>query len=118
MNTTSIARLEQSLDRVVAWVQAHRYRAYEPADGNSSILFPLTAGKVLPMRLLQQFVLRTPFNVRPLIGVWPHESAIGRGYMAWGYLVMSRNGAPSRVRDEARLCLDWLIANRARGYAE
>ena len=53
MNTTSIERLEQSLDRVVAWVQAHRYRAYEPADGNSSILFPLTAGKVLPMRALQ-----------------------------------------------------------------
>jgi len=118
VNITSTERLEQSLDRVVAWVQAHRYRAYEPADGNSSILFPLTAGKVLPMRALQQFVLRTPFNVRPLIGVWPHESAIGRGYMAWGYLVMSRNGAPARVRDEAKRCLDWLIAHRARGYEE
>jgi hypothetical protein len=116
---TSIERrVEQSLDRAVAWVQARRYRAYEPADGNSSILFPLTGGQVLPMRALQQFVLRMPFNVRPFIGVRPHESAIGRGYMAWGYLVMCRNGAPARVRDEAKGCLDWLIANRAAGHED
>ena len=111
-------RLEQSLERAIGWVQAHQYRAYEPADGNSSIFFPLTAGKVLPMRALQQFVLRTPFNVRPFIGVRPHESAIGRGYMAWGYLVMCRNGAPSPIRDEAKACLDWLMVNRAPGYDE
>ncbi len=119
MTTPSIERrVAQSLDRAVAWVQGHRYRAYEPADGNSSILFPLTGGRVLPMRALQQVVLRTPFNVRPFIGVRPHESAIGRGYMAWGYLVMCRNGAPARVRDEARACLDWLITNRAPGYTD
>jgi rhamnogalacturonyl hydrolase YesR len=117
VNTTPIERrVEQSLDQVVAWVQAHRYRAYEPADGNSSILFPLTGGNVLAMRALQQFVLRAPVNVRPFLGVRPHESAIGRGYMAWGYLVMCRNGAPSRIDDEAKACLEWLIANRARGY--
>ena len=111
-------RLEQSLERAIGWVQAHQYRAYEPADGNSSIFFPLTAGKVLPMRALQQFVLRTPFNVRPFIGVRPHESAIGRGYMAWGCLVMCRNGAHSPIRDEAKACLDWLMVNRAPGYDE
>ena len=110
-------RIETSLQRVIEWVQRHRYRGYEPADGNSSILFPLTFGKVFPMRLLQQVVLRTPFNIRPLVGVSPHESAIGRGYMAWGYLVMSRNeGASPRISDEARSCLEWLVAHRAPDY--
>jgi hypothetical protein len=106
-------RLETSLARAVAWVQEHEYKGYEPADGNSSVLFPLTFGRVWPMRVLQQVVLRSPFNIRPLVGVARHESAIGRGYMAWGYLIMLRGGASQAIRDEAIACLTWLIENRA-----
>jgi hypothetical protein len=111
-------RLERSLEQVIAWVQSHHYRAYEPADGNSSVLFPLTMGQVLPMRVLQQIVLRAPLNIRPVLRVRPHESAIARGYMAWGYLVRSRKDTSNEFRDEARTCLDWLIANRATAYEE
>src|SRR5262249_14509603 len=96
-----LQHLEDSLARVVRWVQNHDYKAYEPADGNASILFPLTMRRVWPMRVLQQIVLRSPVNIRPLLGVSPHESAIGRGYMAWGYLTMCRAGAAPPVRDEA-----------------
>ena len=92
-------RLEDSLLRAVDWVESHDYRAYEPADGNSSVLFPLTGGRVLPMRVLQQIVLRAPFNIRPFIGIRPHESAIARGYMAWGYLAMFRR---SRRQSQGR----------------
>jgi len=106
---------DQSLDRVVDWVQRHRYKAYEPADGNSSALSPLTGKRIFPMRILQQVVLRSPFNIRPLLGVAPHESAIGRGYMAWGYLKMFRRTGSTVARHEAQGCLDWLIANGARG---
>ena len=106
-------RLESSLARVIRWVQDHAYKGYEPADGNSSVLFPLTMGRVWPMRVLQQVVLRSPFNIRPLLGVARHESAIGRGYMAWGYLIMLRGGASQAIRDEVVACLSWLIANRA-----
>jgi rhamnogalacturonyl hydrolase YesR len=114
----SRARLERSLERVVEWVQTNRYLGYEPADGNSSILFPLTGGKVFPMRVLQQVVLRAPFNIRPFLGIRRHESAIGRGYMAWGYLTMYRRSSAPSIRDEATTCLDWLIANRAPAYDE
>jgi hypothetical protein len=114
----AVRRLEASLAKVVKWVRDHRYRAYEPADGNSSLLYPLTRGQVFPMRILQQVVLRAPFNIRPFIGIRPHESSIGRGYMAWGYLHMySRTGA-AEYRDEARACLDWLMKNRAPKYDE
>lgn len=111
-------RFERSLARVVAWVQNNNYRGYEPADGNSSILSPLTLGRIFPMRALQQVVLRAPFNIRPLIGVRPHESAIGRGYMAWGYLVMYRRAVSPLIRNQAKACLDWLVSNGARGYDE
>lgn len=117
-DTHTTHRLEQSLARVVAWVRAHEYRAYEPADGNASFLHGLTGKRVLPMRLLQQVVLRSPFNIRPLIGIAPHESCIGRGYMAWAYLTMCRGDRLCAWRSEAEACLEWLIKNRAPGYDE
>jgi hypothetical protein len=99
-------------------VQDHKYKGYEPADGTSSMLFPLTGGRVLPMRILQQIVLRSPVNIRPLIGLRPHESAIGRGYMAWGYITMCRRGSRCAVEGEAVACLEWLACNRAKAHDE
>lgn len=65
------------------------------------------------MRILQQIVLRAPVNVRPLLGISPHESAIGRGYMAWGYLLLHRLNGSDRLRRAAIACLEWLIANQS-----
>ena len=111
-----VAMLARSFDQVVEWVVAHRYRAYEPADGNASALFPLTQGRIFPMRLLQQAVLRSPFNIRPLLGIAPHESAIARGYFALGFLERYRVTGDERLRSEAVACLEWLLENRAVGY--
>jgi hypothetical protein len=111
-------RIEESLARVIRWVVDHDYRGYEPADGNSSLMFPVTGGRILPMRVLQQVVLRAPFNIRPLLGVRPHESAIGRGYMAWAYVSLYRRTGSPEAREQARTCLAWLVANRATGYDE
>jgi rhamnogalacturonyl hydrolase YesR len=118
MTTTAETRetFQRSLNRAIEWVQRHHYRGYEPADGNSSFLFPLTQGRVFPMRVLQQVVLRAPFHIRPLLGISPHESAIGRGYMAWGYLRMCGQSPSPAFRREAASCLAWLTANRAAGF--
>jgi hypothetical protein len=111
-------RIRESLTRAIDWVQSHDYKGYEPADGNASVLFPLTFGRVWPMRVLQQVVLRSPINIRPLMGIAPHESAIGRGYMAWAYLTMSRRATVPTLRSEAVACLSRLMENRAAGHAE
>jgi hypothetical protein len=110
--------IEESLLRVITWVQEHGYCAYEPADGNLSKLFPLTMGFVLPMRVLQQVVLRSPVNIRPVLGIPPHESAIGRGYMAWAYLLLFQRTRAERWRQHAVECLEWLQEHRADGYEE
>lgn len=106
-------KIRHSLARAISWVQRNKYRGYEPADGNLSPLYALTRGQVFPMRILQQVVLRAPFNIRPLLGISPHESAIGRGYLAWGYLLMYRQNGDSNVSSEAIACFEWLIANRS-----
>jgi cytochrome c553 len=109
-------RLDDSLARVIRWVTDHDYKGFEPADGNASLLYPLTGGRIAPMRVLQQVVLRAPFNIRPFLGVRPHESAIGRGYMAWAYASIFRRTGSTAAREQARACLTWLAANRARRY--
>lgn len=110
--------VEQSLARAISWVLDHEYCGYEPADGNLSPLFRLTGGRIWPMRILQQVVLRTPFNVRPLLGIAPHGSAIGRGYMAWGLLLLYRLNGDDAIRRNATDCLEWLIVHRAKQSAE
>ena len=106
-------KIGRSLSRAISWVQRNNYRGYEPADGNLSPLFVLTRGQVLPMRILQQVVLRAPSNVRPLLGIAPHESAIGRGYMAWAYLLLFNLKADEALRNDAIACLEWLTVNRS-----
>jgi hypothetical protein len=80
--------LEQSILKLEAWVEEHKYKGYEPFDGLSSFLKPFTLGNLFLERLLQQGVRQSPVNLRPLIGVKPQESTKGKGYMASGYLNM------------------------------
>ena len=63
------AKLERSIGAVIRWVEARHYRGHDPADGNASPLRYLTFGRVLPRRILQQAVLRAPFNIRPWVGI-------------------------------------------------
>jgi len=111
-------KVEHSLFQALTWVKNHHYRAYEPADGNLSWLFLFTGGKTLPMRMLQQIVLRMPFNIRPWLGVATHESSIGRGYIAWGLLNLYRLNSDKNLEKEAVACLQWLLANRAAHAAD
>jgi hypothetical protein len=69
-------------------VEDHDYKGYEPFDGLSSFLRPLTFGNLFLDCALIQIVRRNPVNIRPLLGIRPLDSTIGRGYMAWGYLII------------------------------
>ncbi|MGB5156744.1 MAG: hypothetical protein WBN77_04815 [Desulfobacterales bacterium] len=107
--STSIQKLEK-------WIEDHDYKGYDPADGLTSFLRPLTFGNLFLDRLLQQLVWRSPINIRPIVGVKPLDSCIGRGYMAWGYLTMLKTTGDNSYGKKAESCLDWLINNRSPGF--
>ena len=89
MNTipaNAIDKFQRSADAVAKWVEDHNYSAYDPGDGNLSFLHALTFDVLILERVLGQTVYRSPFNLRPLLGIKPHVSTKGMGYMAWGYL--------------------------------
>ena len=109
-------KIRESLKKVEKWVEEHDYKGYEPFDGLSSRLRPLTFGNLLLDRILLQLIRQSPVNLRPLLGVKPLDSTIGRGYMAWGYCYMYKITGDEEYRRKAYSCLDWLIENKSPGY--
>lgn len=110
--------VETSLQRLEAWVRNHGYRGYDPGDGQLSYLRHLTLGRLPLERVLTAVVLRTPWNIRPLLGIRPHTSTKGMGYMAWGYLRRYKAFGSPLDAERARHCLDWLMGHRSPGYRE
>jgi len=108
--------IKQSALKVEKWVEDHDYKGYDPADGLTSFLRPLTFGNLFLNRLLLQLVWRSPINIRPLLGVKPLDSFIGRGYMARGYLTMLKITGNENYKNKAVSCLEWLKNNKAPGY--
>lgn len=110
--------LRTSIEKLAAWVEAHQYRAYDPGDGDLSFLRYCTLNRHFLRRLLTAAVLRTPFHVRPLIGIRPHTSTKGMGYMGWGYTKMYGVTQEESYRQRAEYCFNWLMENRSPGRGE
>jgi hypothetical protein len=113
-----VVDVEGSLARLERWLEANQYKAYDPGDGQKSFLRAFTFGSLPLERILTATVLRTPWNIRPLLGIRPHTSTKGMGYLAWGFLRRYRTTRDERFAKLARMCLDWLIEHRAPRYAE
>lgn len=106
----------KSLKKVEKWVEDHDYKGYEPFDGLSSFFRPLTFGNLFFDRILLQLVRQSPINLRPLLGVKPLDSTVGRGYMAWGYCHMYKLTRDEKYKEKAFSCLEWLMKNKSPGY--
>jgi rhamnogalacturonyl hydrolase YesR len=110
--------IEESIQKVEKWVEDHDYKGYEPFDGLSSYLRPLTCGNLFLDRLLLQLIRQSPLNLRPILGVKPLDSTIGRGYMAWGYCNMLKLTGDQQYKTKITSCLEWLMDNKSSGYKE
>ena len=108
--------IDESLGRLEKWIESHDYKGYEPFDGLTSFLLPLTGNSRTARQVLQQAVRRSPLNLRPFLGVKPLDSTKGRGYVAWGYLKRYRLTNDAIFREKALDCLDWLDKNRSPLY--
>ncbi len=110
--------LRKSILKVEKWIENHDYKGYEPFDGLSSYLRPLTFQNTFAQQILQQVVRQCPINLRPILGVRPLDSTKGRGYIAWGYLKMFVLTEDSLYKEKTVKCLDWLIENNSPFYSK
>jgi rhamnogalacturonyl hydrolase YesR len=111
-------KIFESLLKVEKWVESRDYKGYEPFDGLSSALRPLTFGNLFLDRILMQTIRQSPVNLRPLLGVKPLDSTIGRGYMAWGYLLLLKTTGDESYAAKAANCLQWLMENKSPRFEE
>jgi rhamnogalacturonyl hydrolase YesR len=108
-----IEKVKNSILKVEKWVEDHKYIGYEPFDGLSSYLRPLTFGNLFAERVLLQIGRQSPINLRPLLGIKPLESTKGMGYMAAGYLLMLKLTGQINYREKAVKSLQWLMTNKS-----
>ena len=110
-------RIIRSIEKLQDWLEKHDYEGYEPFDGLLSYLRPLAFRNPFAERVLEQAVLRCPFNMRPLLGIRPRKPAQGIGFLARGYLRMWVMTKDIKYKNKATYCLDWLIQNYSHGYS-
>ena len=108
--------IRRSLSLVQEWVEQQGYRGYEPFDGLSSWLRPMTFGSLLGDRLLLQLIRQSPLNLRPILGVKPKDSTKGRGYMASGYVLLYQATKQQEYLDKAIDCLKWLDVHKVKRF--
>jgi hypothetical protein len=110
---------EQVLDicrRSLSWARGMDYTGWEKHDGlNSPILAALTLGMKWPRILAIQAVMRSPVNLRKLLGVKPHKNPKGVALFARAWLNMYSVTKEENCLKEARCLLDWLLDNTAAG---
>lgn len=107
------ARLLAAIESLERWVLCHEFHGYDPFDGLTSYLRPLALGNLLLERVLMQTIRQSPVNLRPILGVKPLDSTIGRGYMSGGFIEMLKITGEAKYETLARGCLDWLVQNKS-----
>jgi hypothetical protein len=115
--TNDSAQFLKALNLLEAWLVRNHYTGYDPFDGLASFLRPLTLRKRFLEQVLLQGIRRIPWNLRPVVGIKPHTSPIGMGYLASAYLKLYSLTKDERYRRNAVSGFEWLINNHSTGYS-
>ncbi len=114
-----IERITTAWERCRAYMEAMDYRGYDPYDALCS---PVWQASALRFRLLrragQQLVLRSPFNLRPLLRVPPGRNPVTLALALEGY-VYAQQSFPEKAplwEERIRRCLAELQRLRSPGW--
>jgi len=102
------------LDRVLQVARSNRYEGYSKHDGLNSPVLNRLAGDSRIRRLVAiQAVMRSPVDIRPLVGVRKARNAKGLSLFARALLARHRMTGSADDAREAAALLDWLISHPA-----
>ena len=110
-------KIEESLRAVHRWLETNHYAAYDPFEGLSTPLRPLTLGTKFGRQVLVQMVRRSSVNLRPWLGIRPTTSTKGMGFLAQGFLRWSQCDSDPDLREKAVSCYRWLVEHVSKGYS-
>lgn len=102
--------------RTLTYAKERNYEGYSKYDSlNSSFVRSVSLGIPLLRFLTQQMVMRSPINLRPLLGVKKSKNPKGMALFALAYLNLYVALGEDEVADRARYCLEWLLKHRSQG---
>jgi hypothetical protein len=105
------------LDRVLDVARACDYEGFSKHDALNARWLERLAGMSRTRRLAAiQAIMRSPVDVRPLVGVRRARNAKGLSLFARALLARHRMTGATGDADEARALLDWLIAHPSTGF--
>jgi hypothetical protein len=107
----------EALRALERWLDRHAWQAWEPHDGLNTPLYPLIRNNRLALLVLKQVVMRSPVNLRPLLGIPRGTSPESMGFFARGYVRLARAFGDPEDRAKAARCLAWLGERSEKGYS-
>jgi hypothetical protein len=103
-----------TLDAVLDWARRERYLGHEKHDGlNSPLLFALAGWAKWPRLLAIQAVMRSPVNLRGLLGVRKQLNPKGLALFIRAYLDLHARDGDTAHLDEARRLAAMLLADQS-----
>jgi hypothetical protein len=110
--------VEASLRRTLAFARAQDYVGYGKHDAlNSPLVKSLTLDRASLRVLAIQLVMRSPVNLRPMLGVKKYRNPKGIALFVRSYLNLYRWGRRPEDLQEASNLLAWLEEIRIRGWS-
>jgi hypothetical protein len=107
----------QAIRALEAWLDTQQWKAWEPHDGLNTPVRRLLGANRPALLALKQLVLRSPVNLRPLLGIPRQTSPEAVGFFARAYLRLHDALGEDRDRERAVAHLDWLLAHGEPGYS-
>jgi hypothetical protein len=102
--------------RVLAYAEARNYAGYSKYDSLNSLFIRAICLNIPLLRLVtQQIVMRSPINLRPLLGVKKSKNPKGMGLFALAYLNLYAALGEIDAAERAHYCLEWLLEHRSPG---
>jgi len=102
--------------RVLDYAETRDYAGYSKYDSlNSPFIRAISLGIPLLRFVTQQVVMRSPVNLRPLLGVKKSKNPKGVALFALAYLNLYAALGEVEAASQARRCLEWLLSHRSQG---
>lgn len=108
----------ETLRRLLAAAKAQEYLGYDKHDGLLSPALAAVLGWSRPSRLVAtQLVARSPWNLRPYLGIPKTRNPKGIGLFAYANLGAHKIFGEPAYLDETRALLAWLVKHGSGGFA-
>lgn len=106
----------QALARLRAYIEAERFRGYDPYDTlNAGVDFS-RLGKWSPVFAIQ-FQKRNPINIRPQLGIEKGYNPKGMGLLLEAYSILYEHNQEEETKETAEFLFNWLRVNASQGYS-